>query len=149
MFLSRELKPAEKNYWPTELEAGGLIWAIHKLSYIIQGSKVTVYTDHKASEAIVKMTTLHTTSPGHANLCLANWSLLLSQYWHNLDVIYVRGIENVMADALSHLHLEIISLSNDIIHARNLHQQLDDIDEVAARDGNEPSEPSDEQDFTS
>jgi hypothetical protein len=25
MFLSRELKAAEKNYWPTELEAGCLI----------------------------------------------------------------------------------------------------------------------------
>ena len=45
MFLSRELKEAEKNYWPTELEAGALIWAISKLNYIVQGSKVILSTN--------------------------------------------------------------------------------------------------------
>jgi hypothetical protein len=72
MFLSRELKPAEKNYWPTELEAGALVWAVKKLIHIVEGSKVIAYTDHKASEAIVKMTSLQTSSPGKSNLRLAN-----------------------------------------------------------------------------
>jgi hypothetical protein len=72
MFLSRELKPAERNYWLTELETGCLIWAIQKLKHIVEGSKVTIYTDHKASEAISKLKTLRTTSPGKQNLRLAN-----------------------------------------------------------------------------
>jgi len=103
MFLSRELKSTKKRYWPTELEADGLICAMKKLIYIVEGSKVVAYMDHKACEAIAKMTSLQTSSPGRSNLRLANWALLLSQYWHNLEVKYVKGIENMMADALSRL----------------------------------------------
>lgn len=130
MFLSRELKQAEKTYWPTELEAGGLIWAIQKLKHIVEGSKVIVYTDHKASEAISKMTTLRTTSPGRSNLRLANWALLLSQYWANLDIRYVKGIQNVMADALSRLRTKALDISQEERNALALRERLDDIDIV-------------------
>jgi hypothetical protein len=34
MFLSRLLTPAEKNYWPTELETAGLIWVIKKVRHL-------------------------------------------------------------------------------------------------------------------
>ena len=132
MFLSRELKPAESRYWPTELEAGGLIWAIKKLSHIVEGLKVTAFTDHKACEAISKMTSLHTSSPGHSNLRLANWALLLSQYWHNLDVKYVKGVENVMADALSHLRIQAMQISDEDRKIWELKDKLDEIDTVAA-----------------
>jgi hypothetical protein len=128
MFLSRELKPAEKSYWPTELEAGALVWAVKKLVHIVEGSKVIAYTDHKASEAIVKITSLHTSSPGKSNLRLANWALLLSQYWHNLDVVYVKGIHNIMADALSRLRRDMIALTEDDKRITELKDELDEIE---------------------
>ena len=126
------MKAAEKNYWPTELEAGGLVWVVQKLIHIVEGSKVIAYTDHKACEAIVKMTSLQTTSPGKLNLRLANWALLLSQYWHNLEVRYVKGIENVLADSLFRLRLEAIALSGETLRASQLHERLDDIEPVYA-----------------
>jgi len=75
MFLSWTLKPAERNYWPMELETGGIVWAVQKLQHIVQSSKCVIYIDHKASETIAKMKGLQTTSPGKKNLRLANWSL--------------------------------------------------------------------------
>ena len=101
MFLSRALKPAEQHYWPTELEACGLVWAITKLRHIVQVAPMIVYTDHQACEPINKMKSLETTSPGKKNLRLANWAIFLSQFWHHLEIRYYKGIENVLADALS------------------------------------------------
>ena len=113
MFLSRELKPAESHYYPTELEAGGLIWALTKLRHIVQTCQTVVYTDHWANEAISKMKGLQTTSPMKKNLRLANWSLFMSQFWHQLDVRYCAGVENIMADALSRLRCKMIELSEE------------------------------------
>ena len=76
------------------------------------------------------MTSLQTTSLGKLNLRLANWALLLSQYWHNLEVRYVKGIENVLADSLSHLRLEAIALSGETLRASQLRERLDDIEPV-------------------
>lgn len=122
MFISRELKSAETHYWPTELEAGGLVWACQKLRHIVQTCQTVVYTDHRASEAIAKMRGLQTTSPGKKNLRLANWSLFLSQFWHNMEVRYCQGIHNVMADALSRLRHEVNELSSEEKEAAELRQ---------------------------
>jgi len=48
LFLSKSLSPAEKNYWPTELETGALVWALQKLPQYLDGAKFTVITDHQA-----------------------------------------------------------------------------------------------------
>ena len=48
LFLSKSLSAAEKNYWPTELEMGALIWALQKLPQYLNGAKFTVITDHQA-----------------------------------------------------------------------------------------------------
>ena len=129
MYLSRELKSAELHYWPTELEAGGLVWAVQKLRHIVQSSYCVVYTDYRASEAIAKMRGLQTVSPGKKNLRLANWSLFLSQYWANLDVRYCKGIENVMADGLSRLRTEILELTEEDILVSELRERREKADE--------------------
>lgn len=51
MFLSRLLTPAEKNYWPTELETAGLVWTVKKVRHLIESSRqeVRVQTDHSSS----------------------------------------------------------------------------------------------------
>jgi hypothetical protein len=126
MFLSRALKPAEERYWPTELEAAGIVWAVHKISHIIQVAKVILYTDHKACEAIAKMKSLETTSPAKKNLRLANWGIFLSQYWNNLEIRYVRGVENVVADALSRLRTQIMELNREEKRLRLMKEQMED-----------------------
>ena len=49
-FLSRLLTPAEKNYWPTELEIAGFVWVVKKVRHLIELSKfgVIIQTDHSA-----------------------------------------------------------------------------------------------------
>ena len=130
MFLSRELKSTEEAYWPTELEVGGLVWALQKLRHIAQSSHCVIYTDHKASETIAKMKGLKTTSPGKKNLRLANWSLFLSQFWANIDVRYCKGIENVMADGLSRLRREALELTEEDKWAMELKEKREKDDDI-------------------
>ena len=48
LFLSKSLSPAEKNYWPTELETSALVWALQKLPQYLDSTKFTIITDHQA-----------------------------------------------------------------------------------------------------
>lgn len=48
IFISRALKANEKNYWPTKLELGGLVWSLSKLEPIVEGHPLKIFTDHSA-----------------------------------------------------------------------------------------------------
>ena len=103
MFLSRLLTDIEKNYWPTELEVAGLVWAVRKIRHLIKSSKskVVVYTDHSATVDICKQATLTTTSTVRLNLRLVRASQYLQRF--DLDVRHKPGKSNVIPDALSRL----------------------------------------------
>ncbi|KAJ5185456.1 hypothetical protein N7472_010296 [Penicillium cf. griseofulvum] len=64
LFLSRLLSPAEKNYWPTELEVACLVWAVRKTRHLIEDcqSAVVIYTDHSATCEIARHTHLGSSS---------------------------------------------------------------------------------------
>ena len=100
MFLSRLLTDAKRNYWPTELEVTGLVWAVRKVWHLIESSvsKIVVYTDHSATVDIAKAS-LTTTSTIHLNLRLVRASQYLQQF--DLDVRHKPGKLNVILDALS------------------------------------------------
>ena len=103
MFLSRLLTDAERNYWPTELEVAGLVWAVRKIRHLIESSKakVVVYTDHSATVDICKQASLTTTSTVRLNLRLVRASQYLQRF--DLDVRHKPGKSNVIPDALSRL----------------------------------------------
>jgi hypothetical protein len=103
LFLSRLLNTAEKNYWPTELEVAGLVWAVRKVRHMIESSKspVRVFTDHGAITGIVRQRSLETESTDRANLLLVRASNYLQQF--NLDVHHKPGTMHVVPDALSRL----------------------------------------------
>lgn len=72
MFLSCLFKPAEENYWLTELEVEGLLSIIAKIRHLIEYAKhpTIIYTDHQAAIQIATQISLTTTllvrlSPGH------------------------------------------------------------------------------------
>lgn len=77
LYLSRELTPAERNYWPPELETGCLVWALQKLPHYLDHGKMTVFTDHSS---IVQ--TFNDTGHMHGkrSLRLANWRCFISKY---------------------------------------------------------------------
>ena len=68
-----------------------------KISQYIYGKKVTILSDHKPLEAIMKP--LQNTPP-------LLQRLLLSLQKYGIDLVYLAGKENILADTLSRAHLE-------------------------------------------
>ena len=91
VFLSRQLKPNEKNYSVSELECLAIVWAVKKLRYYLQGRRFTVITDHKALQWLDNIKS--------SNSRLMRWSLILQDF--NFDIQYRKGITNQNADSLS------------------------------------------------
>jgi hypothetical protein len=70
-YLSRMLNKHEVNYWPTELEIAEIVWTMQKIRHLIEGpAPVKIYTDHRAAEDIMEMTTLKSSSAVRQNLRL-------------------------------------------------------------------------------
>ena len=94
LFISRALSPAEKSYSATELECLGVYWCFSKLSHYIDGSHLTVITDHQALQWLwnIKSTT---------NSRLYRWAILLLPYKKKLKIIHRSGIAHSNVDLLS------------------------------------------------
>lgn len=105
-FASRELSPAEKNYWPTDMEMAGLVFTVKKMKHYLETAEVEIFTDHQANAAIAKMMHLYTTSPAKANLRLQSWAVYLSQYWP-LTVTWLPGSDMECPDTLSRVKAEV------------------------------------------
>lgn len=104
LFLSKLLTPAERNYWPTEMETAGLVWVVRKTRHLIESASrsTIVFTDHSATTSIARQTHLTTTvSTNKLNLQLVRASQYLSQY--NLDVRHRPGKIHLVPNALSRL----------------------------------------------
>jgi hypothetical protein len=93
-FFSKKLDKAQRNYATIEKEALSLLMALEQYQVYLSGSPFTimVYTDHNPLTFVNRMKL--------KNQRLLRWSLIL-QEWDNLEVIHVKGTDNVVADALS------------------------------------------------
>lgn len=91
-FFSRKFNVHQRNYSVIEKEALAMIWALQHFDvYVGGGAEVLVYSDHNP------LTFLHSLqSPSQR---LMRWVLFLQPY--NLNIQHIRGVDNVMADALS------------------------------------------------
>jgi hypothetical protein len=94
LFISRTLKPAEKNYAATELECLAIVWALKKLEHYVDGAQLTLITDHSALKWIwsIKET---------VNQRLFRWSLLLNPLKDKISIVHRPGRMHANADALS------------------------------------------------
>ncbi|KAL3428067.1 hypothetical protein PVAG01_01576 [Phlyctema vagabunda] len=103
MFLSRALSPAEKNYWPTELEMAGLVWILRKTRFMLESTKQTVrvYTDHSSALGIAKQRSLISTATDRTNLRLVRASEYVQRF--DLDIRHKAGKTHLVPDALSRL----------------------------------------------
>ena len=95
-FASKALNKAEANYSTIEKELLALVWAIRHFRPYLYGRKFDVYTDHRP---LVYLFTL--TDPSSR---LTKFRLALEEY--NFEVMYKKGSENVVADALSRISIE-------------------------------------------
>jgi len=90
-YASRTLKPAETRYTTTEQEALAIVYCCAKFRQYIIGHKTIVQTDH---QALTFLRTCRLTSGR-----LTRWSLALQEY--NLDIEYIPGKLNIIADTLT------------------------------------------------
>ena len=95
VYSSRSLTETEQRYSNIERELLSVVFALERFHHYVYGYTVTVQTDHKPLVSIWKKS-IASNSPRLQRLLLR-----LSQYDVNID--YLKGKDNVVADALSRL----------------------------------------------
>jgi RNase H-like domain found in reverse transcriptase/Reverse transcriptase (RNA-dependent DNA polymerase)/Integrase zinc binding domain/gag-polyprotein putative aspartyl protease len=90
-FTARKLIPAEVNYTTTEQEMLALVYCFAQWRCYLEGTAVILHTDHEP------LTWLQTQKS--LNRRQARWLEFLSRFQY--EVVYVKGDENVVADALT------------------------------------------------
>lgn len=90
-YVSRKLKPAERNYSTVEKEGLGVVWAIEKLRIFLYGREFVLLVDHKPLTFINKTK--------FANNRVMRWSLFLQDWSFRVESI--KGVDNLLADYLS------------------------------------------------
>lgn len=92
-FASRVLSESERSYSTTELEALAVIWSFKKFHYYVYGKHVKVLCDHKALSFLLSCKLMHQR--------LSRWCMILQEY--DFEIIYIKGKDNIVADALSRM----------------------------------------------
>ncbi|GFW08704.1 transposon Tf2-8 polyprotein [Trichonephila clavipes] len=123
---SRLLTPA-RNYSTTEREALAVVWALKKFRGYIEGTEITVASDHQPLKWLLNLK-----SPTG----LVRWALEIQSF--NLKVQYIPGKANVVADMLSHPVQEEESFceENNITIADMPTRSCKDMREVQLKDDN-------------
>ena len=96
-FTSRALTSTERNYAQIEKELLAIVHACDRFDQYVFGREITVETDHKPLEVILKKPLLA------APKRLQRMMMQLQKY--NLRVVYKRGSEMYIADTLSRAYL--------------------------------------------
>lgn len=99
-YASRALNKAEINYCTTEKELLAVVWAVKHFRPYLFGRKFTIQTDHRALVYLFGMT--------NPSSRLTKFRIILEEY--DFTVKYIKGKENVTADALSRIELSINDL---------------------------------------
>jgi RNase H-like domain found in reverse transcriptase/Reverse transcriptase (RNA-dependent DNA polymerase) len=97
-FYSRKLNSAQRRYATTERELLSTIEACNEYKNILLGYPIMVYTNHKNN----------TFNGLKSSDRVLHWLLLLEEYGVTFE--YLQGKKNVVADALSHLHIDELKI---------------------------------------
>jgi hypothetical protein len=93
---SKTLTSPQLNYATTEKELLAIVFAIEKFRSYLVDAKVIVYIDHASLKYLLM--------EKDAKPCLIWWILLLKEF--HLEIRDKKGVENSVADHLSHLYFE-------------------------------------------
>ena len=97
-FHSRKLRDYEKNYPVSAKEAIALVFGAKKNNHYLYGnSNVIIETDHQPLQFISKWKDCNST--------VSRWFMKLNEILSNATIRYIKGKENVVADALSRIFL--------------------------------------------
>lgn len=107
-YASRSLNKAERRYPTIEKELLAIVWSIKYFRPYLYGRKFIIETDHRPLVYLYNMT-----DPSSR---LLKFRLLLEEY--DYKVVYVKGCNNVAADALSRIEVnsdELKSMNEHIV----------------------------------
>lgn len=91
-FYSRKLKPEQTRYTTTERELLSIVETLKEFRNILLGQKIVIHTDHK-----------NLTCKNFNTERVMRWRLVLEEYGPELR--YIKGEQNIVADALSRLDM--------------------------------------------
>ncbi len=91
-FFSRKLSGAQSKYTVTELELLAIVETLKECKGMLWGQRLNVYNDHK---------NLTRDGLGLTSDRVTRWRILLEEYAP--EIIYIKGIHNTGADAISRL----------------------------------------------
>lgn len=94
-FFSRKLSDTQQKYSITELELLSIVECLKEFKGMLWGQRIKVYTDHK---------NLMRDALGLTCDRVYRWRLLLEEY--NPEIVYIKGIDNTVADAISRLEYD-------------------------------------------
>ncbi|KAE8204826.1 hypothetical protein CF327_g7687, partial [Tilletia walkeri] len=106
--VSRQAKDTETRYSATDLELQGIVWAISKLAHLVDGSLLTIRSDH---QALTWLWNLKTPAP---NQRLQRLTLALAPLRDKIKIEYRKGATNNVADALSRAPIPEIENHSDV-----------------------------------
>ncbi|XP_021374310.1 uncharacterized protein K02A2.6-like [Mizuhopecten yessoensis] len=96
-YASRSLTETEKRYAQIEKEMLSIVYSCSKFHSYIFGKEVTVYSDHKPLETLFRKTLL--SAPMRIQ------RMMIRLQWYDLSVVYRKGKEMHVSDALSRAFL--------------------------------------------
>jgi RNase H-like domain found in reverse transcriptase len=91
-FYSRKLKPEQKRYTTTKRELLSIVETLKEFRNILLGQRIEIHTNHK-----------NLTCKNFNTEQVMRWRLLLEEY--GPELIYIKGENNIVANALSRLEL--------------------------------------------
>jgi hypothetical protein len=91
-FFSRKLSGVQSKYTVTKLELLAIVETLKEFNGMLWGQRINVYTDHK---------NLTRDGLGLMSNRVTRWRILLEEYAP--EIIYIKGINNTVADAISQL----------------------------------------------
>jgi len=92
-FYSRKLNPAQTRYTTTERELLAIVETLKEFRNILLGQRIKVYTDHQ-----------NLTYKNFNTERVMRWRLILEEF--GPELIYIKGENNIVADALSRLDMQ-------------------------------------------
>ena len=90
-FFSRKLSETQQKYSVTEIELLAIVETLKEFKGMLWGQQLVVYTDHQ---------NLMQDALGLTSDRVYRWRLLLEEY--GPEIVYIKGIDNTVADAISH-----------------------------------------------
>ncbi len=97
VFFSRKLSAAQCKYSVTKIELLAIVKTPKEFSRMLRGKPIKVFTDHKNKNLIRD-------ALGLTVDWVYRWRLLLEEY--GPEIVYIKGIQNTVADAISRLEYD-------------------------------------------